>query len=571
MKATLSYSLLQKDPDFDDVTTAVTSLVAFLREHGVHDPGFLDQFELLAAEALNNAVEHGRSPDGERFFQVRVEIRDERIELVVDDPSPAGDVKASAELPDNPLDESGRGFFLIRELSDSFAESEWNGGHRLTIHKRLLSPGNPYRPGGEAEVMEEMTAELLSSYEMINTLLGLGEWLASAPDIDAFMRGALERLCEVLGADIAYVRFDEGGTLSLLHSWGAGKTAPPPRIAGSGEGVEGSVYRSGEEFTASAPDQISPGDPLEGIFASGLITPVFFKERRSGVLVVGRRSNGEFFNAGQLKIARTVAEYLGITASLDELQRQRAEEERSLRDLEIAASIQLSLMPDHFGFVGEFDVYGVCRPALQAGGDYFDVIRATDGSVYGVVADVMGKGLSAALLATMLRSNIRTILRASSPEPTVLLREVNRAMVEDLSNLNMFITLSCGRFEGKEGKLSIASAGHHCGFLQDRVGTIRSIDEAGVPLGVFPEAEYPAVELPFRVGDRFLFYTDGIAEAASGADVFFGEAGVESVLTATHGETAQASVDHLLEAVARHVEGAEASDDRTALVLSRLS
>lgn len=569
MKTSLSYSLFRNNPGPEDVTEAVIDFVSFLREHGATNSRYLEQFELLCAELLNNAVEHGMRSGGERFFGIRATLDEKGVELVVEDPSPEVAGIENYELPENPLDEGGRGFFLARKMSDACWEEVREGYHRVIARKDFVTTEKPYRPGREANISEEMTGEILASYEMINTLLGLSEWLTTAPDMDAFVKGALERLCDVLNANLAYIRIAEQGGLQLLHAWGEGGKEPLPFLSETTLGIETEVHRSGSEFTASSTDQIPPDDPLAGLFTHGVIIPIFFKETCAGVLVVGRVQRGDFFDARQLKIARTVAEYLGITKALETFQHQHAEEELALRDLEIAARVQASLMPKEFGFLQGFDVHGVCNPALRAGGDFFDLMSLGGGLYYVIIADVMGKGLSAALLASMFRSNWRTILRLKTLDPAAFLAEINRVMFDDLRKLDRFITVVCGRFEDGADRLFLSSAGHHLGFLQERSGTVHSIDEAGVPLGVFAETEYPLVELPFRKGDRFLFYTDGIAEALSPTEVSFGEDGIRRTLKNSYTLPSCAAVEMLLRAVDVHGGGAMPSDDCTALLFAR--
>ncbi len=159
---------------------------------------------------------------------------------------------------------------------------------------------------------------------------------------------------------------------------------------------------------------------------------------------------------------------------MSELQQRRDSEQRALRELEIAAEIQTALLPQDFRLNEHLDTFGTCQPALKAGGDYFDLISLPNGAAFVVIADVMGKGVSAALLANMLRTNIRAQLDLAE-DPGRLLTVVNRVMAPDLVKLDMFITAACawispdgGRDQGSQcrtsprppwpsGKLALAS------------------------------------------------------------------------------------------------------------------
>jgi serine phosphatase RsbU (regulator of sigma subunit) len=262
------------------------------------------------------------------------------------------------------------------------------------------------------------------------------------------------------------------------------------------------------------------------------------------VLVMGRTRPTPFFDAGQLKIARMVADYLGIVVALGELQKRRASEQLALRDLEIAAQIQLSLMPQEFSVAPGLDLYGTCRPALKSGGDYFDILILPDQSLLCVMADVMGKGLSAALLATMLRTNLHAIVASGITDPGEIIAGINRLMSRDLIKLEMFLTMVCVWISADRSEIRHASAGHLSLLLQKQSGEIVEIEGSGMPVGIFRESSYKAESHPFALGDRLLFYTDGITEATGDGDA-------------------------LLDEVARFSGKRPPSDDRTIILVSR--
>jgi anti-sigma regulatory factor (Ser/Thr protein kinase) len=345
MKCELSCCLDVQEPKLSDVTRAVTELIGFMRDHGVTDDVFLGEFQLAAAEAINNAVEHGCSPRSEAFFHARLYLRPEYVELRVVDPSDFAGWEGEPTLPDDPFDEGGRGRYLMAQMSDQILHEKENGRHVLVLRKNFSNGPWRYVPGESENTLCSMTEELAASYEMINTLIDLGEWLAVSPEMHQFVDGALERLCRVTTAETAYLRLDGPGGLELFKQWGQTLRPAPLRLPPESEGVEIEVFRTGDEITLPLNSVLPPCDPLEGQLASGFVTPVLFKENRLGVLVLGRNSPSQFFNAGQLKVARVAAEYLGLAVTLRELQEQRGAEARALRDLEIAAEIQLSHAP----------------------------------------------------------------------------------------------------------------------------------------------------------------------------------------------------------------------------------
>jgi anti-sigma regulatory factor (Ser/Thr protein kinase) len=568
MKSELSYSLEVQDPRLADITVAVLQLVGFLRDHGVTDEKFFGEFELAAAEAINNATEHGCRTSEKKFFRARLSLSPDGAELRVVDPSDFEGWKEAPSLPDDPFEEGGRGHFLMAQMTDELRHESEDGCHVLVLRKRFPS-GWQYEPGEADRMVSEMTDELVSSYEMINTLVGLGEWLATAPDMYAFMDGALERLCSVTGAETAYVRFEDHGKMVLLRQWGEMLKTPPAALDAMGPGVEREVFRTGKEITLPMGFTLPDDDSLCGMLDSGFVAPVLFKDRRRGVLVMGRTNPSQFFDAGKLKVARMVADYLGIIVTLGELQKRRGAEERALHDLEIAAQIQLSLMPNEFSSARGLDIYGTCRPALQAGGDYFDVLVLPDQSTLCIMADVMGKGLSAALLAVMLRTNLHAIVASGQTDPGGIIAQINRLMSRDLIKLEMFITMVCIRVSPQRDMILLASAGHLASILQKSDGGILQIDGTGVPVGIFHDSPYVSHPTPFGLRDRILLYTDGIIEATAADDSMFEIDGVLASLKNSAALSSKATVDRLLGDVAAFLGKEEAADDRTLVLVSR--
>jgi len=568
MNCELSCFLEVQNPGLPDITKTVLHLMGFLRDHGITDDVFVREFELAAAEAVNNATEHGCSATEKKFFRVWLHLRPDSVELRVMDPSDFEGWKGEASLPDDPFSEGGRGHFLMVQMTDEILHERENGCHVLVLRKRIPQRWE-YEPGQAEATLSEMTDELVSSYEMINTLVGLGEWLATAPDMYAFMDGALERLCRVTGAETAYVRFEDHGKLALLRQWGKTLRSPSAVLDVLNPGAETDVFRTGREITLPMDFLLPDDDPMRGSLVSGFVSPVLFKDQKRGVLVMGRTSPSQFFDAGKLKIARMVADYLGIIVTLGELQKRRGAEERALRDLEIAAQIQLSLMPHEFSSAKGLDIYGTCRPALQAGGDYFDVLVLPDQSILCMMADVMGKGLSAALLAAMLRTNLHAIVASDQTDPGRIITQINRLMSQDLIKLEMFITMVCIWISPDRDKILLASAGHLASILQKADGQILQIDGTGVPVGIFHDSGYLSQATPFGARDRILLYTDGIIEATAADDSMFEFGRLKSSLEASLALSSRATVDRLLDDVTAFAGKETPSDDRTLILISR--
>src|SRR5437868_7397318 len=144
-----------------------------------------------------------------------------------------------------------------------------------------------------------------------------------------------------------------------------------------------------------------------------------------------------------------------------------------------------------------FGVAGSCRGATEASGDFFEVLGLSDSLVLLAIADVMGKGLPAALFAGSLRTLLRAIANPWTP-PARLLAELNDLMFDDLSNADIFITLQLVTADLRRRTLTVANAGHCPLLLCDGMGRGSAVAPDGMPLGVQADAGFvdEAVSFP---------------------------------------------------------------------------
>ena len=569
MNLEISNVLYVRDPKIEDVSKAVAMLIGFLRDQNVTGGTFLDEFELAATEAINNAIVHGCAASEQKFLNAEVIIKPGEVELSITDPSSFPGWSGEATLPADPLAENGRGRFLIEQMTTDL-EHKLRDGHHVLVMRKAFEAGTTweYEPGKSEEILNAMSEELGASHEMINALIGLGELLAIADEISLFMSLALARLCELTGAEAAYLRMQKGDALVLAGQVGTQDMALPEAIAPTDAGIEFQVFASGAEATVTSSHALAADDPLSGRIDSAFVMPIFLNNDRRGVLVIAKQTFSAFFTPAQLKVMRVVAEYLGIICSMNELRQRRESEQLALRELEIAAEIQLSLMPQHFDQAENLDIFGACEPALKAGGDYFDIVLLPDGAVFVVIADVMGKGISAALLANMLRTNIRSVINEAA-DPGRLVEIVNRTMAPDLAKLDMFITVACAWISPDRSLVREANAGHPPGLICRRSEPCALLQSQGLPVGVLPESEYETHEFRFEAGDCLLLFTDGIPEAENQSGAFFELSGLQKAIASAPLTTTAELVKRVLRTVGQFSSYAPPGDDRTVLAITR--
>ena len=234
------------------------------------------------------------------------------------------------------------------------------------------------------------------------------------------------------------------------------------------------------------------------------------------------------------------------------------------KELELARSIQQSILPTGFPQSANFSVAAGYRPMTSVAGDLYDFLLANDREAGLLIADVSGHGVPAAMIASMVKMAADS-KGALAAQPAALLREMNAALHGNTRG--EMITAAYVYLDAERQELCYAAAGHPA-MLMLRHGSVTEVVENGLPLAAAALDSYQEKRLALKTGDRFLLYTDGLVEARNGAGEMFGEERLNQSLTATAAFPAEAAVAQILAAVERW--SAEQDDDRTVLVCDYL-
>jgi len=255
---------------------------------------------------------------------------------------------------------------------------------------------------------------------------------------------------------------------------------------------------------------------------------------RSGGTEWGRitlvEKEGGIFTAADRKILEAAAFQLAATCERYTRLRREIERERIREQLEIAKRIQSSLLPKRLPRSRHFEIAAQMVPAIQVGGDYYDVISKGE-CVLVVVADVSGKGIPAALLMMSLRSTLRALAKDDF-ELSHLAEELNSVLCEDLGE-DRFVTLA---FVGlrQDGEVRIINAGHNP-IVHVRNGQIGLLEARTLPMGIMKNVNYEETVLKLEPSDTLVIYTDGVTEARNQVGEEFGfERLSEIVKTCSH-------------------------------------
>jgi serine phosphatase RsbU (regulator of sigma subunit)/anti-sigma regulatory factor (Ser/Thr protein kinase) len=522
-----------------EVRTAALQVRDFLREQALS----LDEIqacELALVEACNNAVQYASAAAPDQKIAVEVLCDPTAVQLSVRDHTAGFEWPVEVPLP-GPDQESGRGLFLIRALMDEAHYFRGSGSNCLLLQKRRATTPVPIPAGTPAtleqlshqlreseQIIGDMAEELSFCYESLSAIFRCSAELGRTHDLKEFSQRLLSDLTQITSADWFVLRLlsRDGSKLNVFTCSDAGFKLQPLPLHGEAAllslELRAAVGRQDVWFES---ETLNPEDPLQTIQSSstGLVHPFFLGDQLIGVLAIGKSAGRSQFTAVHANVVHTFADFLGIQIANARFQEDQVRARLMSRELEIAKNIQQSLLPKSLPQLPGYALAGFCESAQQVGGDFYDIVKFDDESLLLIVADVMGKGIPAAMFAAILRSLLRAAPEWTN-QPAHLLSRVNRLLFRELSGVDMFITAQLVFVDTNQSRLVAASAGH-CPMLlgRDAASRVKTLSPEGLPLGILPDTTFGAQVEELSPQTRLLLYTDGLTEARNATGQFFGQ------------------------------------------------
>ena len=237
-------------------------------------------------------------------------------------------------------------------------------------------------------------------------------------------------------------------------------------------------------------------------------------------------------------------------------------------ELDVASGIQKSILPTEFPASREYQVYASMEPARNVGGDFFDVVKLENDRIGLAIADVSDKGVPAALFMMSSRTWMKGAA-ISSPEPRVVLEEVNALLHED-NETQMFVTVLYAVYNPETGEFTYASGGHDAPLLVRPDGSTELLPlTGGIALGIIPDLEYKQNTVTLKYGETLVLYTDGVTEAMNNEGEQFGVERLREVFRDSAPGNSDEAAEMIFNAVYEFAAGAAQSDDITCLTLRR--
>jgi sigma-B regulation protein RsbU (phosphoserine phosphatase) len=254
-----------------------------------------------------------------------------------------------------------------------------------------------------------------------------------------------------------------------------------------------------------------------------------------------------------------------LKTEIEEGRTRRRREAAEQRELAEALKIQQRLLPQQVPQIDGWELAVSWQPASGVGGDCFDTIRFSDTRLGISIADVVGKGIPAALLMSNLQAAVRAFA-SEVVDPRELCHLVNRILCGNIAE-GRFISFFYALLDASTGALVYTNAGHYLPMLIRADGAAERLGIGGPVLGVIADAEYEQAQVTIAPGDRLVLFTDGLTEARNEADEEYGEERLLNAAVTHRGCSAPALQARLADAVVAF-SGGRLQDDATLMVLA---
>lgn len=385
-------------------------------------------------------------------------------------------------------------------------------------------------------------------------------------ELGQMLEAVLDGVAGLIPYDAAGICIVDPETRAWRGQLARGYTMQAPRMEPPFEakGLVGRVMATGRSMLVSNPADES--DHLEGRRSARteIVVPVVGSRGRVVGAINVESDRDAAYTTLSLELLTLFAS--GVAGPIESamLQTERMERRRVDDELRVARRVMEELLPHEVPRIEGLDLAGLHQTSREVGGDYYEFIPLADAHWGIAIADVVGKGVAAALLVSAMRASLSSLARQELALRAIL-RRANRFFHASVE-AGKFVTLFYTVFDVPTRRFIYVNAGHMPPIVLRRNGEIELLEAGGFPLGLFDEPRYREGFLSLRDGDLLALYTDGITEAADPMDEPYERDRLIDVLR----QNQSASAAEICDAIARSVRefsSPDAADDQTLVVI----
>lgn len=403
--------------------------------------------------------------------------------------------------------------------------------------------------------LENLTAALVETQDRLVALYELTQATRRTLDMPKLLDLLIRQSKHLMDVDGGFVVLKEKGKQTIIH-----------------QVSENPLHPAHAEAAAT----LYLRDPNRHIFKDSETLPANLKNVMMVTLpvrdeisaAVGLFNKTGNFTTPDIKLAKAIAGHIGAQLENALLHKEAVERARLETEMDIARQVQMAILPQDIPQVKGVDVFATSTPALEVGGDFFDVIDRSEESLVFAVGDVTGKGMPAALLMSMTHTIIKSASRNMPfTQPHQVLDRLNHDMAADFANVGMFTTVMLGMVDCASCKLHYSNAGQSPIYYVPAKDEPILLEAQDIPVGILDTVTYTSQSLSLAHGDLFIAASDGFPESRNPEGEMYGYERMETVLSESRHLSARQIAEALLADVNTFCGTHPQEDDRTLVVL----
>ncbi|MBS1551010.1 MAG: PP2C family protein-serine/threonine phosphatase [Bacteroidetes bacterium] len=302
-----------------------------------------------------------------------------------------------------------------------------------------------------------------------------------------------------------------------------------------------------------------------------LLIPTIIKNKIENLICLGKKLNMSAYSETDIEFLESIVNLSLISIQNSDLFQEYIDKLKIENELSIAREIQLALLPSKIPDISGYDIAGMNLPALQVGGDYYDVVKLTDTKSAIIIADVSGKGTPASLLMANIQSAVHSYLKLYEENTfslTKVTEKINELIYENTAS-DKFITFFWGILDSEKNTFEYINAGHNPPVLLKN-DKLLMLNEGGFMIGIAD------VGINYEVGNVFIdkddvivFYTDGVTEANNSEENEFGEKRLYEIIINNKHNSACSIMEEIKNSIKEFTRDTSQYDDITMIVLKK--
>ncbi len=432
---------------------------------------------------------------------------------------------------------------------------------------------------GELDLLRQ---ELSRKTAELDHIRQAGVLITSSLDIERILALLMELGLASVNAEVGAIMLQHGATVIPAIAWGVDGDMVQKIALSSGEKLYEAVMREAEPVRV---DEAGTDARLlridEFAFVRNLLyVPLQTQDKVLGVMIAINKQDDGAFTDSDVGLLTSLSGFASVAIENARLHIEELEKQKMAQELKLANQIQMGLLPCAPPEIPGVVMKGLCFPAKDVGGDYYDYIDLGQGFWAILIADVSSKGAPAALLMSMVRIVFR-VVAMESRSPAEIVRKVNMIIYDDMSMTSgMFVTLFLGVLDTTRMVLTYTNAGHCPTILLRRPAeqepvTLTELKTDDMFIGFDKLWDFHEEKVQLRRGDLLVFFTDGVTDVLNDEDEVFGTARFHALLKARWEmnltDLSQLIVNDVFGFSGAREENASQYDDFTLVMLRYLS